>query len=48
MTLRELKEKLNEFPPEMDDCVVIFGEAIWGEKIKKVKKLGKKIILSFT
>lgn len=47
MKLKELKQKLNEFPPEMDDCEVVFGETAWGEKLKKIQHLGRKIFLSF-
>ena len=47
MKLKELKQKLNEFPPDMDDYEVIFGESTYGEKVKKIQKLGSKILLSF-
>ena len=47
MKLKELKQKLNEFPPECDDFDVVFGESTWGEAVRKIQKLGKKIFLSF-
>ena len=47
MKLKELKQKLNEFPPECDDFDVVFGESAWGEADRKIQKLGKKIFLSF-
>lgn len=47
MTVKKLKEVLNSLPPECDDYDVIFGECAWGEKVKKLQKLGKKIALSF-
>ena len=47
MTLKELKEKLNELPQEMENYEIMFGESTYGEKVKKIQKLGKKIYLSF-
>ena len=47
MKLKELKHILNEYPPEYDDYDIEFGDVAFGEKLRKLKKLGKKIILSF-
>ena len=47
MKVRELKEYLNSLPPECDEFVVVFGETAFGEKLKRIQKLGKKIILNF-
>ena len=43
MTLKELKIKLAELPPEYDNLEVVFGEATFGEKLKKIQKLGMKL-----
>lgn len=47
MTIKDLKRKLKELPPECDDCDVCFGEAPYGEILKKIKKIGHRIFLSF-
>lgn len=47
MKVKELKEKLNQLSPEMDEYEVVFGETAWGEKVKKLQVLGRKIFLSF-
>ena len=47
MTLKEFKEKLNQLPKDCEDKEVVFGEATWGEYVKKIQILGSKIYLSF-
>ena len=47
MTLKELKEKLNEFPEEMNDYEIQFGESAYGEPIERIEELGGIIFLSF-
>lgn len=47
MKLKELKNKINSFPSEFDDYDVVFGQSAFGEKLNKLKILGRKIILSF-
>lgn len=47
MTIKDLKQKLKELPPECENCEVCFGEAPYGELLKKIKKIGHKIFLSF-
>lgn len=47
MTLKEFKEKLNEFPEHMDDYEVFFGESIPGERVFSVIQIGDRIELNF-
>lgn len=47
MTIRELREKLNQLSPEMDNYEVVFGESAWGEALKRIQILGRKLFLSF-
>lgn len=47
MTLKELKQKLNDLPSDYDEFNIVFGECAWGESLKKIKNLGHKIYLSF-
>ena len=47
MKLNELKQKLNELPPEMDDCEVIFGEGALGMPLENIEVVGYNIELSF-
>lgn len=47
MKVKDLKKLLNELSPECDDYDVVFGECAWGEAVKRLQKLGKRIILSF-
>ena len=47
MTLKELKEKLNDFPEEMEDYEVQFGETAYGEPVERIEELGEVIYLNF-
>ena len=46
MTVKELKEKLNQLPEYCEEMDVIFGDNVEGETIQTVQQYGEEIQLS--